>query len=92
MLDPNDLYQPKEEVISKKLDDEIVLVDLETESIYSLNETGARFWELMGEKKSIDQIIIELQDEYEITEEELQIELETIICQLLEQGLIQYVE
>lgn len=92
MINPDDVFQPSEDVISRKFDDEIVLIDLNSEEIYELNKTGARFWELLGEGKRIDQIEVELRNEYDISIEELETELESIITQLLERGLIYHVK
>jgi hypothetical protein len=36
--------QPNRDVVARRLKDEIVLVHLRTNRIYSLNRTGARFW------------------------------------------------
>jgi len=88
----NDIFQKCDDVISKKMDDEMVLVNLKSEIIYTLNETGAKFWELIEEGKSFGQIITELQAEYNITKEELTTELEAIVSQLVERGLIQHVK
>jgi len=91
-MQTNDIFQKCEDVISKKMDDEMVLVNLKSEIIYTLNETGAKFWELIEEGKSFGQIITELQAEYNITKEELTTELEAIVSQLVERGLIQHVK
>jgi len=88
----NDIFQKCDDVISKKMDDEMVLVNLKSEIIYTLNATGAKFWELIEEGKSFGQIITELQAEYNITKEELMNELEAIVSQLVERGLIQHVK
>jgi len=88
----NDIFQKCDDVISKKMDDEMVLVNLKSEIIYTLNATGAKFWELIEEGKSFGQIITELQAEYNITKEELTTELEAIVSQLVERGLIQHVK
>ena len=87
-----DIYQPCEDVISRKMVDDVVLVNLNTEQIYTLNETGARFWELLESGKSIDQILVELLKKYDITEAELLSEIHAIVDQLLERGLIQHVK
>jgi len=36
--------QPSRDVVARRLEDEIVLVHLQKNRIYSLNRTGARFW------------------------------------------------
>jgi hypothetical protein len=39
--------RPEDDVVSRRLEDEVVLVHLRTNRIYKLNETGARLWELL---------------------------------------------
>lgn len=42
-------YRPDPDVLARRLGEEIVLVHLKTNRMYSLNRTGARVWELLGE-------------------------------------------
>jgi hypothetical protein len=77
------------DVVSRRVGDEIVLVHLQSEEMYSLNQTGARAWELLGEGHTRDSIEATLSDEYAIDREEARRELEKLIeelerCQLVE--------
>ena len=38
---------PSPDVVARRVDDEVVLVNLQTNRIFALNSTGARFWELL---------------------------------------------
>ncbi len=71
--------RPSKDVVSRRVGDEIVLVNLQSEEMYSLNPTGARAWELLGEGHDQDAIEASLSDEYEIDLEEVRQELESAL-------------
>ncbi len=48
----------------RKVDDEVVVLDLETSVYYSLNETASRVWEMIGKGMSEEAIAEELAEEY----------------------------
>jgi len=80
--------KPQPDVVSRRLDDRTVLVNLRTNRIFELNRTGARFWELLGEGSSESQIIEGLHAEFDVPQEQLEREVRELIGQLLDEGLI----
>lgn len=48
----------------RKVDDEVVILDLETSVYYSLNETASDIWELIGKGLSEEDIAEEVADRY----------------------------
>jgi hypothetical protein len=83
-----DLLRPQPDVVSRRLDDRTVLVNLRTNRIFELNRTGARFWELLGEGSSESQIVEALVAEFEVPREQLEREVRGLIDSLLDEGLI----
>ncbi len=69
-------------VLSQELDGEMVLLHLDREHYYGLNEAGARMWQLLSQGKSTDEVIQELLGEYEVDEETLRGDLSRLISQL----------
>jgi len=58
-------------VVTRKTGNEYVLVPItnniaDMNSVYTLNETGAFIWEQIDGKRSVEEIISELTNEYEI--------------------------
>jgi len=58
-------------VVTRKTGNEYVLVPItnniaDMNSVYTLNETGAFIWEKINGEKSIEKIIMELTEEYDI--------------------------
>jgi hypothetical protein len=58
-------------VVTRKTGNEYVLVPItnniaDMNSVYTLNETGAFIWEQIDGKRTVEEIIIELTNEYDI--------------------------
>ena len=81
--------RPSKDVISRRVGDEIVLVHLQSDEMYSLNPTGARAWELLSEGRDSDAIEAALSDEYDIDREEARRELETLVDELERHQLVE---
>lgn len=79
---------PAGDVAYRELNGQMVLVHLGTDRIYSLNETGARFWQLLASGQDRAAIHAQLLAEFEIEPEELDSEIDRIVAQLTEAGLV----
>ena len=75
-------------VVSRSLDEERVLVHVETNWIFTLNRTAARFWELAGEGLERGEIERRLRAEFEVGEAELAGEVDRLVAQLVAERLI----
>jgi hypothetical protein len=82
------LPRPVPDVAYRELEGEIVLVHLGTNRIYSLNETGARFWELLASGSDRPEIERQLLDEFIIEPEELRREIDSMLGALADEGLV----
>jgi hypothetical protein len=80
--------RPEDDVVSRRLEDEVVLVHLRTNRIYTLNETGARLWELLREGRSRAEIEEQLFQEFEVERDQLQEEVERLLSLLTREGLV----
>ncbi len=69
--------------------DEIVLVHLKTNRIFSLNPTGARFWELLSEGQSRSEIETTLLQEYDGSQAEVSAEIDALVTTLEGERLVQ---
>ena len=68
-------YQKDPNMVSRKIADEFILVPIrqnvgDLESIYTLNETAARIWELIDGKIKVREIKERIVEEFEVTPEE----------------------
>jgi hypothetical protein len=81
-------YCVSTDIVSRRLGDDIVIVHLQTNQIYSLNYTAARLWELLSEGYDVPQIKQQLLSEFDIGEMQLAQEMAALISSLLTHRLI----
>jgi len=67
---------------------ETVLLDLESENYFGLDEVGTRIWQLIKEKDDLQAIYNTLLDEYEVEESRLQADLEALLGEISKLGLV----
>ena len=80
-------------MVSRRVTDEVILVPIrrklgEVECLYTLNEVGARIWELIDGKREVRELRDLILREFEATEAELEADLLTLLDQLSEVGAI----
>jgi len=85
---PDALPEPSPDVVWRRLNDEVVLVHLPTNRIFSLNATGARLWELLSEDGSRAAIEERIRKEFGVTREEVTAAVEALISELLRERLV----
>jgi hypothetical protein len=83
-----DKYRVHPEVLSRVLAGEAVLLDLQSGTYFGLNDVGTRVWELLKEPKTKDELRAVILAEYEVTEAELDADLERILGELVGRGLV----
>lgn len=82
-------YQPNPDVVAQRVQDEVVLVNLRTNEIYTLNRTAARAWELIAEGRDRPGVEAGLAEEFSVDDSEIQSELDGLLDELVEKELIQ---
>jgi len=83
------LPAPNPDVVSRRVGDEVVLVHLKTNRIFSLSPTGARFWELLSVGQSRTEIEAALLREYDATPEAVATEIDSLVRTLGAEQLVQ---
>ncbi len=76
-------------VFVRFLDKESVLLNIETERYFGLDETGTRMWQLATAAPSVDAAYVQLLDEYDVEAELLRSNLTELLSRLVENGLLQ---
>lgn len=76
------------DVISQEVSGETVLLDLESENYFGLDEVGTRIWQLIKETNDLNTIYNTLLGEYEVSGERLQQDLTTLLTEIEGLGLI----
>lgn len=86
-LSPDDRLRPRERVLCKEVDGEAVLLDLETETYFGLNETGARLWVLLTGAPTIGRALETMLEEYDVPREALERDVDDLVERLVTAGL-----
>jgi Coenzyme PQQ synthesis protein D (PqqD) len=76
-------------VLVRILDRESVLLNLETEQYFGLDETGTRMWQIATASPDIDAAFQGLLGEYDVEPELLRSNLLELLNRLVESGLLQ---
>jgi len=83
-----DRFNISDEVLSQEVNGETVLLDLQGESYFGLNEVGTRIWQLLKSEQSVAEALSTLSDEYDVSREQLEIDVSELLAKLTEAGLV----
>jgi hypothetical protein len=88
----NDTFSGKVEigdgVLYQELQDEVVLLNMESQRYYGLDDVGARMWKSVLENGSVAQATAHLCEIYEAEETVIRTDLEVLVRDLLSAGLL----
>lgn len=70
------------------LGDEAVILNLSSGVYFGLDTVGTRMWQLISEHGSTDKVIAAMLEEYEVEEAQLRADLDKLVEQLIEKGLV----
>ncbi len=77
-----------ENVFVQEIDDEIVMLDMNSENYFGLNNIGSEIWKLMQEKETIQEIYEAMKDAYDIDGETLKNDIENLFANLEKNRLV----
>jgi Coenzyme PQQ synthesis protein D (PqqD) len=77
------------DVLVRELDGEAVLLNLNNESYYGLDDVGTRMWTLLTTTPTIAAAYDHLLAEYAVTPDQLRGDMESLLSELVGNGLLQ---
>ena len=77
------------DVMLRIIGDEAVILNLKSELYLGLDPVGTRMWTVLQSSPSIQAAHASLLDEFEVGPERLRQDMDTLLDQMLEQGLIE---
>jgi len=75
-------------VFAQEIDDEMVLLNTESEEYFGLDETAAVIWQHVSENESLREVFETMLDMYEVEPEKLENDIVVFVEKLLEAGLV----
>lgn len=76
-------------VFAQEVDGEMVLLDMESENYFGLDEVGTSIWKAMQEYGSLQEVFNALLEQYDVEAEVLEKDLSDFVGKLLESGLVE---
>jgi hypothetical protein len=80
---------PHPQVVDTKLDDEVVLLHLESKKYFSLNRTSERIWQGLKEGLTLKEISRRLQEEFQVDPDHADRSVVDLVNELCQQKLVQ---
>ena len=77
-----------EDIVFRDLAGEAIILNLGTGMYFGLNAVGTQIWRLISEGQSSEQIVAALLEEYEIDEARVRQDLDILLEQLNDAGLV----
>jgi hypothetical protein len=81
-------FRSSPDALATRVGDEVVVVDLKTDKIYSLNRTAARIWELIcadGDRAEVERRMLE---EFDVTPGQLAQAIDELVTSMTKDGLL----
>ena len=78
----------EEDILVREIEDESVILNLNDESYYGLDDIGTHFWNVVTSSASIQSALEKLVDEYEVDESVLKKDLAKWLQTLLDKKML----
>ena len=94
MIELDAVFCKNDKVVSRKIADELILVPIrqsvaDMESLYTLNDVGARVYELIDGERTVSQIRDAIVEEFEVEKEQAEADVMEFLKQLVSVGSIE---
>lgn len=87
-MDLNQVITLSPDVISQEVSGETVLLDLNSENYFGLDEVGTRIWQLIESSGKLQDIYDTLLAEYEVEADQLLEDMEQLLTDIEKAGLV----
>lgn len=87
-MTPRTVHKP-DHVVMRELEGEAILLNLKTERYFGLDEVGTRMWAELIASPSVEGACEALEREFEVEPAVLRSDLEALVAQLVDSGLLE---
>ncbi len=88
----NKKYVRKKELLSSKMDNEIVMMHPESGKYFALNPVASRIWELLETPHNLNELVEKLLREFDVSRETCNNEVSTFLKEIIEKKLVDTTE
>ena len=75
-------------VVADIIDGEVVIMNLERGSYYSINQSGASVWRVLISGAPVAKISAAMADHYDVPTAQVELDIGRLVCRLVEEGVI----
>ncbi|HMR10061.1 MAG TPA: PqqD family protein [Polyangiaceae bacterium] len=75
--------------VSCTVSDEVVILHLDDGAYYGLNQVGTRVWELLQEPRRLDEIVMAVVSEFDVSRSACEADIRGLLKELGERGLLE---
>jgi hypothetical protein len=87
-IDDDTVFAVPDHVLSRRVSGEVVILDLDSDEYFGLQEVGARVWELVETGAPFSAMVATLLEEYEVEAHRLAEDVRALLAGMLAGGLI----
>jgi hypothetical protein len=89
MLSLQARYRPRdEEVASKVIDGEAIIINLANGVYYSMDKVGALIWDLLQAGCTLEEMILAVTDQYDVSREDAESNVRELVQELVQENLV----
>mgnify|MGYP000849058883 CR=1 FL=1 len=75
--------------IASDMNGEKVMLDVQSGKYYNLGTIGGRIWDLSAQASTVEEIVLRLMEEYEVSQDVCTQQVSTFMGQMLSEGLVE---
>ena len=87
-LDLSAIVTPSPDVLVQELDGEAVVLNLNSERYFGLDDVGTRIWQQLREHGRLERVCEEMQKEYDVDESTLLADVLRLVEELIDAGIV----
>lgn len=88
-LSANPSVAPKQDIVARSVGDEMVLLDLDSGTYFTLNGVGAFIWKRIEAQDDVDAIASHIVQQYEVELAQARADVSAFLSDMLTQGLVE---
>jgi hypothetical protein len=89
MLNLHDCFRPREEeVASKVIDGEAIIINLANGVYYSMDKVGALVWDLLQAGHTLEEIVVGVTGRYDVAREQAESNVQDLVQELVQENLV----
>jgi hypothetical protein len=93
MLNLHHRFRPREEeVASKVIDGEAIIINLANGIYYSMDKAGALVWDLLQAGQTLEEVIVAVTGRYDVAREQAESNVRDLVQELIQENLVVFTE